>query len=411
MNIQQVEKHIIKKSHPYYSMFCEFTHQSKNLYNHANYLVRKDFIETGKWLRYHALDKILRKDIEYPDYKNMPTAQSAQQTLRLLDDNWRSFFKSIKDWSKNKGKYSGKPKLPKYKSKDGRLVLTLTNQQIKQNENLISFPKSFCGFTIKSRCVTLSNFEKLNQIRIIPQNQVFCIEIVYSIFIEDTVIQDNWQYMSIDLGLDNLAAIVTNTGLKPILINGKGLKSNNQYYNKKKAYYQSIAKQMNEKNYTARLHRLTLKRNFKIEDSLHKVSKLIIDTALSNQITKIVIGNNKCWKHSISLGKRVNQAFVNIPHQKLIDKISYKAQKCGIQVILTKESYTSGTSFIDSEPPRKEFYNKQRRIHRGLFVSNKGISVNADVNGAYQIMKKVFPNEFSNGIEGVVLHPVKVNIV
>lgn len=247
MNIQQVEKHIIKKSHPYYSMFCEFTHQSKNLYNHANYLVRKDFIETGKWLRYHALDKILRKDIEYPDYKNMPTAQSAQQTLRLLDDNWRSFFKSIKDWSKNKGKYSGKPKLPKYKSKDGRLVLTLTNQQIKQNENLISFPKSFCGFTIKSRCVTLSNFEKLNQIRIIPQNQVFCIEIVYSIFIEDTVIQDNWQYMSIDLGLDNLAAIVTNTGLKPILINGKGLKSNNQYYNKKKAYYQSIAKQMNEK--------------------------------------------------------------------------------------------------------------------------------------------------------------------
>lgn len=124
-----------------------------------------------------------------------------------------------------------------------------------------------------------------------------------------------------------------------------------------------------------------------------------------------MIGNNKCWKHSISLGKRVNQAFVNIPHQKLIDKISYKAQKCGIQVILTKESYTSGTSFIDSEPPRKEFYNKQRRIHRGLFVSNKGISVNADVNGAYQIMKKVFPNEFSNGIEGVVLHPVKVNIV
>ena len=411
MSIQQVEKHIIKKNHPYYSMFCKFTHQSKNLYNHANYLVRKEFIETGKWLRYQDLDKLLKQDIDYPDYANMHAAQSAQQTLRLLDDNWKSFFKSIKDWAENKDKYSGKPKLPKYKPKDGKLILVITNQQIKQSKNLISFPKSFCGFNIKSRCVTLSNFEKLNQIRIIPQNQVFCVDIVYSIYIEDNILQDNGRHMSIDLGLDNLAAITTNTGSKPIIINGKGLKSNNQYYNKRKAYYQSIAKQMNDKNYTNRLYRLTLKRNLKIEDSLHKVSKFIIDTALSNQITKIVIGNNKCWKQSVSLGKRVNQAFVNIPHQKLIDKISYKAQKCGIQVILTEESYTSGTSFIDSEPPEEKFYNKKRRVYRGLFISNNGASINADVNGAYQIMKKVFPNEFSNGIEGVVLHPVKVNIV
>lgn len=411
MNIQQVEKHIIKKSHPYYNMFCEFTHQSKNLYNHANYLVRKEFVETGKWLQYYDLDKFLRQDTEHPDYANMPTAQSAQQTLRLLDANWRSFFKAMKDWSKDRDKYSGKPKLPKYKPKDGRFVLILTNQQIRQNENIISFPKSFCGFTIKSRCVTLSNFEKLNQIRVIPQNQVFCIEIVYSISIKDSFLQDNGRYMSIDLGLDNLAAIVTNTGLKPIIINGKGLKSNNQYYNKKTAYYQSIAKQMNDKNYTNRLYRLTRKRNFKIEDSLHKVSKFIIDTALLNQITKIVIGNNKCWKQSVSLGKRTNQAFVNIPHQKLIDKICYKAQKCSIQVVITEESYTSGTSFLDNELPSKEYYNRKRRVHRGLFISNKGTPINADINAAYQIMKKVFPNEFSNGIEGVVLHPVKVNIV
>lgn len=411
MNIQQVEKHIIKKSHPYYNMFCEFTHQSKNLYNHANYLVREEFIKTGKWLRYQDLDKLLKRDIEYPDYTNMPNAQCAQQTLRLLDTNWQSFFKSIKDWAKNKDKYSGKPKLPKYKLKDGRLVLTLTNQQIKQNKNIIGFPKSFCGFSIKARCVTLNNFEKLNQVRVIPQNQVFCIEIVYSVFIEDNFLQDNGRYMSIDLGLDNLAAIVTNTGLKPILINGKGLKSNNQYYNKKKAYYQSIAKQMNDKNYTNHLHWLTRKRNFKIEDTLHKVSKFIIDTALLNQITRIVIGNNKCWKQSVSLGKRINQAFVNIPHQRLIDKISYKARNCGIQVILTEESYTSGTSFLDNELPSKEYYNKKRRVHRGLFISNKGTPINADINASYQIMKKVFPNEFSNGIEGVVLHPVKVNIV
>ena len=156
---------------------------------------------------------------------------------------------------------------------------------------------------------------------------------------------------------------------------------------------------------------MTQKRNFKIEDSLHKISKFIVTSALSNDIHTIVIGNNKDWKQSISLGKRVNQSFVNIPHQKLIEKIVYKARNEGINVIVTEESYTSGTSFLDGEFPKKEFYNKRRRIHRGLFVSNQGISINADVNAAYQIMKKVFPNVFADGIEDVVLHPVRVDIM
>ena len=391
-------------------MFCKFTHQSKNLYNHANYLVRQKFVETGKWLRYQQLDKLLKQDSDYPDYTNMPTAQSAQQTLRLLDTNWKSFFKSIKDWSRNKDKYSGKPKLPKYKPKDGQMVLVLTNQQVKQKGNQLRFPKSFGGFTVTPRCVTLPNFEKLNQVRIVPRNQVFCVEIVYSIFVGDTVFRDNGRIMSIDLGLDNLATVVTNTGLQPMLINGKGLKSINQYYNKQNAHYQRIAKQMNGKNYTNRLHQLTRKRNFKIEDALHKISRFIVGVALENDITTIVIGNNKNWKQSISLSRRTNQSFVTIPHQKLIEQIVYKAQLQGIRVIRTEESYTSGTSFLDGESPVKEFYDKKRRIYRGLFRSNQGVFVNADVNAGYQIMKKVFPNVFADGIEGVVLHPVRVTI-
>ncbi len=234
---------------------------------------------------------------------------------------------------------------------------------------------------------------------------------MYSILIEGTTLQDNGRYMSIDLGLDNLATIVTNTGLQPIIVNGKGLKSNNQYYNKRKSHYQSIAKRMNSKSYTNHLYQLTRKRNFKIGDALHKVSRFIIDTALENKITTIVIGNNKRWKHSSSLGKKTNQAFVSIPHQQLIDKIIYKAEINGIRVILNEESYTSGTSFLDGEPPIKKYYDKNRRVWRGLFLSNKGMSINADVNAAYQIMKKVFPNEFSDGIEGVVFHPVRVNVV
>ena len=411
MIVQQVEKHVIKKSHPYYNMFCEYTHLAKNLYNHANYLVRNEFVETGKWLRSQTLDKILREDLEFPDYRNMPAAQSAQQVLHLLDNNWKSFFRSVKDWSKNKDKYSGQPRLPKYKPKDGKMVLPLTNQQVKVEGDLLHFPKSFCGFTVKPRCVNLDNFEKINQVRIVPKGQSFCLEIVYSISVESGLHSDNGRYLSIDLGLDNLATVVTNTGLNPIIVNGKGLKSDNQYYNKKKAHYQSIAKQMNNQHYTNRLYRLTQKRNLKVEDYLHKVSRYIVDFALEHQINTIVIGNNKNWKQSSSLGKVTNQAFVSIPHQKLIDKICYKAQLCGIQVILTEESYTSGTSFLDSELPQKEFYNKKRRVRRGLFVSNDGFKINADVNAAFQIMKKVFPNVFTDGIEGVVLHPVRVDIV
>lgn len=409
--IQQVEKHIIKKSHPYYNMLCEYTHLAKNLYNHANYLVRNEFVETGKWLQYQELDKILKQDFDYPDYRNMPASQSAQQVLRLLETSWKSFFKSIKDWSKNKEKYSGKPKLPKYKPKDGKMVLIITNQQVRQKGDLLHFPKTFCGFTVRPRCITLDNFEKINQVRVVPKGQSFCLEIVYSISVESDLLPDNGRYMSIDLGLDNLATVVTNIGLNPIIVNGKGLKSTNQYYNKKKAHYQSVAKQMNNQHYTNRLYRLTQKRNLKVEDYLHKASRYIIDFALENQINTIVIGNNKNWKQSSSLGKVTNQAFVSIPHQKLIDKICYKAQLCGIQVILTEESYTSGTSFLDSELPEKVYYNKKRRVHRGLFVSNQGIKINADVNAAFQIMKKVFPNVFSDGVEGVVLHPVRVGIV
>lgn len=321
----------------------------------------------------------------------MPGAQSAQQILRLLDTNWKSFFKAIKDWSKNKDKYLGKPKLPKYKPKDGRMVLVVTNQQVKQKGNRLRFPKSFDGFTVTSRCVTLPNFEKVNQVRIIPRNQMCCVEIVYSIFVDDTVLQDNRRIMSIDLSLDNLATVVTNTGLQPMIVNGKGLKSINQYYNKRKAYYQSITKQMNGKYYTNRLYQLTRKRNFKIEDALHKISRFIVDIAVENEITTIVIGNNKKWKQSISLGKQTNQSFVTIPHQKLIDQIVYKAQLQGIRVICTEESYTSGTSFLDGELPVKEFYGKKRRVQRGLFRSNQGVLINADVNAGYQIMKKSIP--------------------
>ena len=410
MIVQRVEKHLIKQNNSFYPMFCDFAHKSKNLYNHANFLVRNEFVKNDKWLRYGELDKILRADLEFDDYKKMPTAQAAQQILRLLEKDWKSFFTAIKDWSKHKDKYLGRPKLPKYKPKDGKHILILTNQNVKLKDNILHFPKTFCGFSVKPQFVKNEKFVSFQQVRFVPNYKSFVVELVYNIEVPDTTLFNNERYLSVDIGLDNLATVVNNKGLKPFVINGKGLKSINKYYNKQISHYQEVAKRMNNKDYTNRMDSLTRKRNHRIDDYMHKASKFLIDYAIENNFNTIVIGNNKEWKQKSSMSKKVNQSFVGIPHMKFIQMVQYKAQNVGLNVILTEESYTSGTSFLDNETPVKANYHKSRRVHRGLFVSNEGIKINADVNGAYQIMRKVFPNVKTDGIEGVALHPIRVSV-
>lgn len=403
MNVQRVEKHIIKQNNSYYSMLDKFCFKSKNLYNFANYQIRQEFCKNNEYITYNQMDKLLKQDNMDYDYRNMPVAQSAQQCLRLLDKNWKSFFKSIKDWSKHKDKYTGRPKLPKYLAKNGRNVLILTNMNCKIKDGIIKFPKSFNGFTLKTKC------NNLQQVRILPRNKYLVIEVVYNKEVSD-IKEDNNKYISIDIGLDNLATLTNNVGVQPVIISGRKLKSVNKYYNKQMSHYREITKRMNKLDYTSRMNKLTIKRNNIITDLIHKASKKVIDYALSYDVNTIIIGNNKDWKRESSMSKKVNQSFVGIPHQMLINQIIYKAKNVGINVILTEESYTSGTSFLDSEEPIKENYNKNRRIYRGLFKSNTGTLINADVNGAYQILKKVFPNAYSYEIEDLGLNPIRVGL-
>ena len=403
MKVNRVERHIIYSKNPYYKMLDEYCFKSKNLYNFANYQIRQKFCKEGQYLSYNEMDKLLKQKGMDFDYRNMPTAQSSQQILRLLDKNWKSFFKAIKDWSKHKDKYTGRPKIPNYLPKNGRYELILTNCNCKLKDGVIHFPRSFNGFTLNTKT------NNLQQVRILPRYNHIVIEVVYRVEAPEMK-EDNGKYISIDIGLDNFATISNNIGENPIILNGKGLKSINQYYNKQISHYREIAKRMNNLDYTNRMNKLTTKRNNKVNDFIHKVSKWVVDYALSIDVNTIVIGYNKDWKRGSELGKRINQSFVGIPHQDFINKIICKAENVGIKVILTEESYTSGTSFLDGELPIKENYNKSRRIHRGLFKSNNGTLINADLNGAYQIMKKVFPNVFSEGIEGVGLHPVRVNV-
>lgn len=403
IKINRVERHIIKPNHKHYNLLNEFCYKSKNLYNYANYIIRQEFIKNGNWIRYNNLDKILKQEENNFDYKNMPLASCSQQCLKLLDKNWKSFFQSIKDYNQNPSKYLGRPKLPKYKPKNGRNILILTSQNCKIQKGIVKFPKTFKGFYLKTKV------NKLQQVRIIPKDRYLVVEIVYKI--NDIVpMLDNNKYISIDLGLDNFVTVVNNCGLKPFVINGKGLKSINQYYNKQVSYYKSISKRMNGLDYTNRISKITNKRNNKVDDFIHKASRYIVDYCRDNKINTIIIGNNKNWKQNSKMSKVVNQNFISIPYYKFIEKVKYKAEEIGINIIITEESYTSGTSFLDNELPIKENYNKNRRIHRGLFISNNNVRINADVNGAYQIMKKVFPKAFSNGIEGVGLHPFKVDL-
>lgn len=401
--IQLIEKHCINKNNKYYDLLDYYCYMSKNLYNFANYHIRQNFTKEGIYLNYNKIDKVMKSEENNKDYKNMISAQSAQQCLKLLDKNWKSFFSAIKDYSKHKEKYLGRPKLPKYLPKNGRNILIFTNQNCKLKNGYIHFPKKMNGFTIKT------NLQSFQQVRVLPKSSKIVIEIIYNKEVEELK-EDNGRYISIDLGLDNLATLTNNCNELPIILSGRKIKSINQYYNKQMSHYRKIAKRMNKLDYTKRMDRLTNKRNNLIDDLIHKASRKAVDYALSCGANTIIIGNNKNWKQNSKMSTKVNQNFISIPHSKLIQQIEYKAKMVGINVIIIEESYTSGTSFLDNELPIKENYNKNRRVHRGLFVSNKGIKINSDVNGSLQIMKKVFPNAFSHGIEDYGFNPIRVGL-
>ena len=408
----QVERHIIKRNNKLYKFLDDLCFKSKNLYNHANYILRNEFIKNKNFINYCKLDKMLKGDTQYPDYREQPTAQCAQQTLRTLCKNWKSFFASIKDWKKNPTKYKNKPNLPNYLHKNkGRFPVIFTNQNCKIVNNFIKFPKTLKGFTVQTKVTN-----NLQQVRITHKRFCIVIDVIYKI--EREVLQiDKNRVISIDIGLDNLVAIGNNCGLRSFLINGKGLKSINQYYNKKVAHFISVLERVQHMKTSNRLKKLQFKRFTKITDKLHKISRYIVNYCIQNNIGQIIIGKNNGWKQNINLGSKTNQNFVSISFYKFLQMIEYKATLNGISVTFVNEAYTSGTSFLDNEIPDKANYNKVRRKHRGLFVTNTGKYINADINAAYQILCKTlkvsrdFLSQQSDyRVEGLVLNPFMVTL-
>lgn len=365
------------------------------MYNYANWYVRQCFIREGYWLKYQEMQKILKNDKPYKELMS----QSSQCVLQVLERSWKSFFNATKDYNKNPNKYLGRPKLPKYREKGSKFTWFLKNNQTYIKDNKLYFRlKVMQGYGFKTNVK-----DRLIAVRFVPRNDVFILEIVYEKEII-TKSELNNNITSIDLGVDNFVTMTNNIGKNPIIIKGGVIKSINQYYNKQRAKAQSLLPK--DVYWSNKLDVLTRKRYNRIKNYTHHSSTYVIRYCLENNIDNIVIGNNKKWKQESIMSKKVNQNFIGIPYDMFIKQVQSKAQIYGLNVILTEESYTSGTSFIDSESPTKKYYNKSRRVKRGLFKSNDGILINSDVNGSYQIGKKVFPNAYkSYGIEGC-LNPI-----
>ena len=394
----RVERHIITKHHPMFKTCALYTRYSKDLYNHANYIVRKEFITNNNFIKYKELWKMMKTE---ESFKTIGS-NSGQHTLKILERNWKSFFVAIKDWSKNPQKYLGKPKLPNYLDKEGQLVCVLTNMQSQIKNGYLYF--AFTPFKPFNNLMKVQFNGKHMQTRIVPKKGYFVLEVVYEIEVP-ILKEESTKIIGIDLGLNNLMAVQNNVGLKPFVVNGKPLKAFNNYYNMKKSSIQSELKKVNGLDWSVKLNQLTMKRDNKIDDYFHNASRYIVNYCIENNIDTVVIGKNDKWKQEF----KNQRNFVQIPLEKLINKLQYKLRDIGIKVILTEESYTSKASFIDNDEMKKDIEFSGKRVKRGLYQTNKGVLINADVNGASNIMRKVFPNIF-DGIKGVGLHPVIINM-
>ena len=366
-----VQQYIIKQTNDLYKQLDDLCFKAKNLYNATLYEVRQYFFATQQYLSYNDVNKLFIKN-KQEDYYALPTKVS-QGIQRLVEQNYSSFFELLSMY-KN-GEYNYKPNIPRYLDKTkGRQVVYFNNQAFKFKNGVVKF----CGISFKT------NLSNVTFVRVVPRNGYIMLELGYE-YIEPRLKLNN-NYAAIDLGLQNLITLITNTGEHPIIIKGGVVTHINCYYNKKKAKYQSRLPK--NKYYSKYLETLTNKRYNKIKTYFHQLTSKIVNYLVSQDISVLVIGYNKCWKQNINLGKKTNQKFVNIPFNMLIDMFKYKCQKIGIKVVLQQESYTSKCSFLDGEKVCKHKNYKGKRIQRGLFKTSKGILINADVNGALNILSK-----------------------
>ena len=391
LTLKQQVKHLSKKE---FRNLKYLSHIAKNLTNEAIYNIRQYYFNKKKYLSYNENYKMLKNS---ENYKKL-NSNMAQQILKEVDGSFKSFFGLLK-LAKN-GQYNFKDiKLPKYLAKDGFTTLVIGFVRLKDDMLIVPYSNSFRK-THKEIAIKLPPVlkdKKIKEIRIIPKQYSRYFEIQYTYEVEEVQRELNKENaLGIDLGIDNLCTCVTNTGAS-FIIDGRKLKSINQFYNKRNASLQSLKdtkKKIKEKIKLLRA-KITMKRNNRVNDYLSKTARIIIKYCIENNIGKIVIGYNVTFQRNSNMGKVNNQNFVNIPYGKLRNKLEYLCNMYGIEYILQEESYTSKASFFDrdnlplynADNPQKYTFSG-KRIKRGLYRTKKGNLINADVNGALNILRK-----------------------
>ena len=389
LTLKQQVKYLSKKE---FRNLKYLSHIAKNLTNEAIYNIRQYYFNKKKYLSYNENYKILKNS---ENYKKL-NSNMAQQILKEVDGSFKSFFGLLK-LAKN-GQYDNKKiKLPKYFDKDGFTTLVIGFVRLKDDMLIIPYSNSFkkTHEEIAIKLLPVLKDKKIKEIRIIPKQHSRYFEIQYTYEVEEVQRELNKENgLGIDLGIDNLCTCVTNNG-KSFIIDGRKLKSINQYYNKINAKLQSIKDKQKIERTTLRQKRITRKRNNRINDYLSKAARTILNYCLNNNIGKLVLGYNEDFQRNSNIGSINNQNFVNIPYGKLRDKLIYLCKLYGIEFKLQEESYTSKASFFDGdEIPLYDKENLQeyifsgKRIKRGLYQTSTGKLINADCNGALNILRK-----------------------
>jgi putative transposase len=395
---------VIKRADRRFAAIDRAAFAAKNLYHAANYVVRQSFLHEGVYLNYHQMHQRMK---DHEAYQALP-AKVAQWVLRLLDKNWQSFFAALAAWKADPSRFLGRPKLPGYKDKQkGRNLLVYTTQALgvpALRQGVIA--PSMLGITVQTKQANVQ------QVRIVPRPRFYVVEVISEQAPVQATVDPAW-HAGVDIGLDNLATLASDKpGFIPRIVNGRPVKSINQFYNKRRAELQSRLGRMGTSH---RAERLTTRRTRQIDHDLHTASRRIIDLLVAEDIGTLVIGKNPLWKQEVNLGRRTNQQFVCIPHARFIEMLAYKAELVGIRVVITEESYTSKASFLDADPLPVYGWAEAptfsgRRVKRGLYRAADGTPINADVNGAYNILRKVAPEAFARGSRGCVVHPVRLTL-
>ena len=390
LTVKQQVKRLSKED---YRTIRELCHIAKNLANEAIYNVRQYYFSEGEFLKYEKNYTLLKNS---PNYKAL-NSNMAQQILKEVDGSFKSFFGLLK--LAKQGKYAFKDcRLPHYLPKDGYTTLVIGFVRLKGNKLILPFSNSFKK-THKAVEITIPPMlldKKVKEIRIIPKAKARFFEIQY--IYEAECVQRNLNTnnaLALDLGINNLVTAVSSNG-KSFIIDGKKLKSINQWFNKENARLQSIKdKQHYGKKSTSRQKAIARSRNNKVNDYMNKAARKVINYCIANDMGTLVVGYNETFQRGGHIGKRNNQNFVNIPYGQLRSKLEYLCEMNGIIFVKQEESYTSKSSFWDrddipvynADNPR-EYQFSGKRIHRGQYKTASGKIINADVNGALNIMRK-----------------------